>query len=529
VASLIRHWILAEHFEEGRAATAAALSAAGFESDASARAVVLCGAGLIGALSEEYQAAVENTHAGLALLAGLDDSRRQARCLQLSGMVLILTGLDLDQGLRFAEQAADLLRASGDPLGLAWAVANVAMAAGVCDQFDEARAAYAEFLSIPGAPQQPRLRTWAELAAAWVELIVGSAQRALEHADRARELEGDRPTMTHFIATCHRVHALALLGRTEDALDEGVKTLARAQESGALMAVPAIDMALVIAELAHGDLEAAAARAGPLVQLPQLHTVALMREALGRAALASGHSSEARVQARELEVIAERAGSARHRALADLLSGSAAALDGEPDDARDCLQAALKIYADLGLERGAADALEELGLLAAAAGDGPRAARLAGAASAARARLSCRPLVANTERLEAARARFASSNGAASWDEARAQGQKLALVDAIAYARRGRGRRDRPPVGWPSLTPAERHVADLAANGMSNPQIANQLFISRSTVKMHLSNIYLKLHVANRTELARVIATHSPDGGTGEPSGRPLARDGSSG
>jgi predicted ATPase/DNA-binding CsgD family transcriptional regulator len=525
VASLTRHWILAEHFEEGRAATDAALSAAEAESDSSARAVVLCGAGMIRALSEDYQAAVENTQAGLALLAGIGDRSRQARCLQLSGMVLILTGLDVDHGLRSAERAVDLLRATGDQLGLAWAVVNVAMAAGLCDQFDAARAAYGEFLSIPGAPEQPRLRTWVELAAAWAELIVGSAQRALEHADCARELEGDRSSMNYFVATCHRVHALALLGRTQDALELGVKSLARAQESGALMAVPAIEMALAIAEMAHGDLEAAAARARPLVQMPQLHTAALMREVLGRAALACGDSSEAAVQARELDVIAERAGSARHHALADLLRGRAAALDGEPDEARALLHDALRTYADLGLERGAADALQELGLLAAAAEDGPRAARLAAAASAARARLSCRPLVADTERLEAARARFAASNGAASWDEAWAQGEKLALVDAIAYAQRGRGRRDRPAVGWPSLTPAEREVADLAANGMSNPQIAAQLFVSRSTVKMHLSNVYLKLRVANRTELARTIATSSERADTDEPSGWPLVRD----
>jgi FixJ family two-component response regulator len=38
------------------------------------------------------------------------------------------------------------------------------------------------------------------------------------------------------------------------------------------------------------------------------------------------------------------------------------------------------------------------------------------------------------------------------------------------------------------------------------PQIASQLLMSRSTVKMHLSNVYLKLGIANRTELARTTA-----------------------
>ena len=87
------------------------------------------------------------------------------------------------------------------------------------------------------------------------------------------------------------------------------------------------------------------------------------------------------------------------------------------------------------------------------------------------------------------------------------------LTDAMAYALRGRGPRNRPPHGWPSLTPAELEVAELAASGMSNPQIAARLFMSRSTVKMHLSNVYLKLQVANRTQLAAAtsirVAGHS--------------------
>ena len=97
----------------------------------------------------------------------------------------------------------------------------------------------------------------------------------------------------------------------------------------------------------------------------------------------------------------------------------------------------------------------------------------------------------------------------------------MPLGDAIAYARRSRGPRDRPGSGWASLTPTEAAAARLAATGITNPQIAAQLFIARSTVKMHLSNVYLKLGVANRTELARAIAARgdTPDGGPGHGSG----------
>jgi DNA-binding NarL/FixJ family response regulator len=45
-------------------------------------------------------------------------------------------------------------------------------------------------------------------------------------------------------------------------------------------------------------------------------------------------------------------------------------------------------------------------------------------------------------------------------------------------------------------------VAVVAASGKTNPQIAEQLFVARGTVKMRLSSVYRKLDVANRTELA---------------------------
>lgn len=53
------------------------------------------------------------------------------------------------------------------------------------------------------------------------------------------------------------------------------------------------------------------------------------------------------------------------------------------------------------------------------------------------------------------------------------------------------------------LTETERRVADLVAGGLSNPEVADSLFISRKTVEANLSRIYHKLGVRSRTELAR--------------------------
>jgi len=72
--------------------------------------------------------------------------------------------------------------------------------------------------------------------------------------------------------------------------------------------------------------------------------------------------------------------------------------------------------------------------------------------------------------------------------------------------RRGvRGRRGRPRYGWPSLTATERTVADLVAEGLSNPQIGERLYISRRTVQTHVAHIFMKLGVSSRTQLAAEV------------------------
>ncbi len=55
--------------------------------------------------------------------------------------------------------------------------------------------------------------------------------------------------------------------------------------------------------------------------------------------------------------------------------------------------------------------------------------------------------------------------------------------------------------GAEALTPSERRVARLAAQGHSNPEIAETLFVSRKAVEMHLGNAYRKLDIHSRTEL----------------------------
>src|SRR5690242_19214730 len=66
--------------------------------------------------------------------------------------------------------------------------------------------------------------------------------------------------------------------------------------------------------------------------------------------------------------------------------------------------------------------------------------------------------------------------------------------------------------GTDSLTPAEHKVAVLAARGHSNPQIAQQLYVTRRTVETHLTHIFQKLDIATRADLTTQLGGVEPAG-----------------
>ena len=59
---------------------------------------------------------------------------------------------------------------------------------------------------------------------------------------------------------------------------------------------------------------------------------------------------------------------------------------------------------------------------------------------------------------------------------------------------------DRPPQAFPELTDREREILELVARGQGNQAIARELFLSQKTVRNHVSNIFTKLHVADRAQ-----------------------------
>ena len=70
-------------------------------------------------------------------------------------------------------------------------------------------------------------------------------------------------------------------------------------------------------------------------------------------------------------------------------------------------------------------------------------------------------------------------------------------------------RSDRPPAAPPAsapLTASERRIAELDAEGLTNREIAQTLFVTARTVEGHLTNVFNKLDVQARTALPAALA-----------------------
>lgn len=279
---------------------------------------------------------------------------------------------------------------------------------------------------------------------------------------------------------------------------------------GSLLFVPWLCDLLTRIDVAEGRPEVALRVVDGVLSHPEAVAVAFyrvhLRETRALATWLLGDLDAARAELEDLRTDAAEVGNLRSSALADL---HLAGLDREQGDhlqAAERVHRAMATFEEMGLALDVAACLDELTGLALDADRPVHAARLSGASAAIRRpegacfRLGRQPV------LDADVARGRAALGDEEWDREHQAGAELSLADAIAFATRTRGERARPTVGWDSLTPTERRVADLAADGLTNAAIAGQLLMSAETVKSHLSHTYRKLGIANRTQLAAELA-----------------------
>jgi DNA-binding CsgD family transcriptional regulator/tetratricopeptide (TPR) repeat protein len=358
--------------------------------------------------------------------------------------------------------------------------------------------------------------------------------------------------------------ALAAAGQARDLADQVGTTMRLAQAHGALgqllFQTGRWDDALTEVEMVHEDLKEPAGACCDL----------------GIAAAISFHRGEVDAARRYLAASAPHAERLGHRlitslaltrsldcehngALPEALGALTNALDGsteEVEEIEDLLPDAVRLAAQTG-DTGTAQALADQAAALAAESEIPHrqanalycrglldhdAPRLLAAAE--RYDDAGRPLL-NAKALEAAAEHFVdtgdrgqardaftravevyTSLGAAA-DVARLQ----ATFRAHGIRRGSHAKHRRAQSGWDSLTATEIKIAAFVQEGLSNPEIAARLMLSRRTVATHVSHILKKLDVHSRTDIAREAALRTiasrlarggdpgPFGGDGEPAG----------
>lgn len=334
---------------------------------------------------------------------------------------------------------------------------------------DEARIAYDRMLGRAGERGDVPTEAWCRFGLASIEIASGRWDRAAEHGDELSNL-ADQTAFFRLPALRTTAHLAILAGD--------------------------VGRARVL-------LDAAVAEAEPKGELHNLRTALQLQ---GFLELSLGDPGSAIPPLRRARLIAERM-AIREPGLLTFLLDEVEALAGtdDPEAAAVVLRAFQERTLTSESEWIAPLVLRADGLVRAAERDldGARASLEAAVAAEdavplplerARTRLAYGRILRRAQQRSAAHATL---------------GEALALFEELGaplWAERARDELGRIGGRTPTrgeLTAAERHVAELVAHGKANKEIAAELFVSVKTVEFHLGNVYRKLGVHSRVELAR--------------------------
>ncbi len=440
----------------------------------------------------------------LAIARDVDDPAVLARALTACGYTAIVQKAEV-AGPYFAE-ALGLARALGDRWRLSQILACQARAAIFVGNPIAARAAGQEGCDLADAIGD----WWTSRQCRWclgmAQLFQGDLARAAAQFDSvAAGAEVAHDGFFEAYGLAFQGIALAYQGDTCAARAVADAALDAAGELGGIAAGLAY-LALGGAALAAGDPAAALeAMESAWQHLSVVPVLAATHHALSaQAVLAGGDLLAARRWADDAVTTA----TGWSLMLALTARTRVAIAQGEPDQAERDAHEALACAAEVGAYLGISDTLECLAALAGDAGSHREAARLFGAAHAARQHMGAVRFKVHDAGYEASAAALRDAMGDEELQSAWAEGTALSTEEAIAYVQRGRGERKRPTSGWGSLTPTERAVVRLLSEGLANKDIATRLFISPRTVETHLTHVYTKLGLASRVQLAQEAARH---------------------
>ena len=460
------------------------------------------------------------------------------------GLIEMTRGVPADACRLLLRAAADVAPSDSER---ALQLLNIAGVAAAYAGDQEAAAAIGEAARGLATEEPPFLRMLAELLiglGAHAEGdFAGGAARLRVALELAEELDDDAAEEP--VALLFAGRAALYLGDDRIAHRTHHEAAARARASGALSIVTQLLARLAITELWAGRWPSAAANAKEGVQLAreigqhdlvaqQLVMLAVTRPLRGSEDESRALAAESRelASARRLGIVLELAHWAlallelglgraeealRHcREISSTMAVFWGALDrieaairaGEPDTARSWLKVFESWAESSGADWARAVALHCRALLSEDEGEAERLFRAALEAHAQAARPFERARselaygeflrragrrVEAREHLQVALDRF-EGLGAALWAE-------RARVELRAS---GRTARKRDPSTLADLTPQELQVARFVAEGLTNREVAAQLFLSPRTIDFHLRNVYRKLSISSRTALARL-------------------------
>jgi predicted ATPase/DNA-binding CsgD family transcriptional regulator len=471
-------------------------------------------AAIVRALSESAmidvwmgEIAVEKSLAGaqkaLVLARNSGDPALLVRALVACGSLL---GYNAAAARPYLDEAIGIARATGDRWRLSQILFWQAAGAFVAGDPTVGREAAEEGLEIAeaiGDRYVARLcGVWLGYALLWqghVEDAIAQFESLVTEADWGTDLAA------RAVGLLSLGQALAYRGDTAAARKVSDEAVAAASEFGGVYEGSSHAVVTYVA-LAAGDVATGrtAAEAAWRLLRAQPDMAAMFGPIMAQAALAGGDVTAARNFADAAVDMAP----GWHRMFAFTTRSRVALAQGEFREAERAALAALSCAVKEKAYLCVADAIECVAAVAGVVGDGLVAARLAGAAESARKQTGESRFLIFQASYDSFVGELCGAIGEEQLASAWADGARLSIEQAIAYAVRGRRERKRPSSGWAALTPTERDVVRLVSRGLSNKEIASELFISVRTVQTHLTHVYAKLGAKSRIQIARQAARY---------------------
>ena len=510
VTALTLYFELRSHLAEGNRWFARALARDEGASPLRARAV--WGASHVAMYGGDFEAFGRYSPHAVSMAEEIGDETALCRALNINGLAAAWLTPEIDRGRAMLEQSHEL----GLKLKDNWAVADGLKLLTVTwmfqDDYDDVAAPLAQLLKVSERLGNRFFIAWYHITIGWIATHRGDF--ALAEQEFQVGIEQDR-SVGGAAKLCASTAGLAiallgeiesLTGRYQEAEARLVTFLGRAAATGDFLGAPWGVPILARLLVGRGRPDEARDTIAGFVDfmrpLGVPYHISDGLGVLGAAHLAVGDLAAAEAALTEAKELASAiknpwlAGRANHHL------GELARRRGDRANADDLHHEALSQRARAGLLPGVAESLEALAGLAAAQESAAEAARLFGAASTLRDSMGLSRWPADQPAYDADVAASRGALGDEAFQAAWAEGAALGADDAVAYASRARGERKRPSTGWGSLTPTELEVVKLAAKGLTNPEIAERLFIGRGTVKTHLAHVFTKLGLGTRSELA---------------------------